>query len=416
MRYAYALLLLLPLVARGADYADLPPTAAVTQALAAHPAVKAAQAGVSVQEANKEGLVAGPHEFALRLEGQRRREVPLGINYHEDAIGIERAIRLPGKSATDEALGQAGVRQARYALGDARHETARLLLKSWFDWQRERAAAGEWQAQVDILRRQDEVAKKRVATGDAARLEAALAEAQLDQAEAQWAQARTRTLLAATAFTQQFPSLSLPTEPRPAEPMALAGGEAEWLEKLLAHNHELLVARAGSRRQQLVAQRADAERLPDPTLGLRVARERDGQERLLGVQLSIPLPGGARRAASRAALAEVDAAAAREAQVKARVEGEARGTLTQAEAAYGQWQRLAAVATRMADNAALLDKAWRLGEGQFTELQLARRQAIDARLAAVQAQLDANEARYRVLLDAHELWPSDEEEDAAADR
>lgn len=415
MRYALLLLPLAALPAQAADFADLPAAAAVARALDGHPAVKAAAAGIGVEEAHRDGLVAGPHEFTLRLEGQRRREVPLDQNFHESAVGIERAIRLPGKGATDAALGEAGVRQARFALGDARHETSRLLLKTWFDWQREQAAAREWQAQADILRRQAEAAKKRVAAGDAARLEASLAAAQLEQAEAQWAQAQTRAKLAATDFAQQFPSLALPPEPRPAEPQPLPEPAEQWLEQMLAHNHELRLAGAASRRQQLVARRADAERLPDPTLGLRLARERDGQERLLGLQLAIPLPGGARAAASRAALAGADAAAAREAQAKAKVEAEARRTLTQAQAAYGQWRQLAAVAGRMADNAALLDRAWRLGEGQFGELQIARRQAIEARLAAVQAQLEANEARYRVLLDAHALWDLDGEEEGAAD-
>ena len=128
---------------------------------------------------------------------------------------------------------------------------------------------------------------------------------------------------------------------------------------------------------------------------------------------SIPIPGAARAAASRAELAGVNAAAAREAQVKAKVEAEAQRTLIEAEASYRQWEQLAAVSSRMTETAELLDKAWRLGEGQFPDLQFARRQAIDARLAAVRAQADANEAYYRVLLDAHELWAMDEHIDEA---
>ena len=47
-------------------------------------------------------------------------------------------------------------------------------------------------------------------------------------------------------------------------------------------------------------------------------------------------------------------------------------------------------------------------------MQTPQRQAIEARLAATQAQLGANEARYRLLLDAHQLWPLDDDEPAAA--
>jgi len=213
MKYACVVLFFLPLLSHAADvvdvvdFADLPPTAVVAQALTQHPMVKAAEAGVSAAEASKDRLVAGSHEFILRMEGQRRREVPTDVNYNEQLVGIERGIRLPGKSATDAALGQAGINQAEYAFGDARHETSRLLLKSWFTWQRERATAQAWQAQADILRRQYEVAKKRVTLGDAARIEALQAEAQLTQVEAQQAQAETMARLAANEFTQQFPSI-----------------------------------------------------------------------------------------------------------------------------------------------------------------------------------------------------------------
>jgi len=65
------------------------------------------------------------------------------------------------------------------------------------------------------------------------------------------------------------------------------------------------------------------------------------------------------------------------------------------------------VAARLEESALLLDKAWRLGEGQFGELQAARRQAAEARLATAQARLDARERHYRVLLDAHRLWDYD---------
>jgi outer membrane protein TolC len=333
------------------------------------------------------------------------------VSYVEQAVGIERAIRLPGKGSLDAALGEVTLQEANYALGDARHETSRRLLRGWFDVQREQAAALEWQIQVDLLRRQLEVAKRRVAAGDAARLEALQAEAQLIQAEAQWAQAQSRVRLAGDDFSLQFPTIPLPGQPTSLAPISLDEVADSWLERLREHNHELLRAVAASQRQQLLARRSDADRLADPTLGLRLARERDGQERLLGLQLSIPIGGSARAAVSRAALAEADAAAAREAQVRQRVDAENRRSLTQAGAALAQWQRLATVAAQMEHNVALLDKAWRLGEGQFADLQLARRQAAEARLAAVQARLDASENRYRVLLDAHELWDLDERDD-----
>lgn len=406
-------LLLVPSLAGAADhadYADLPPTEQVQRALRVHPSVSAAAAGVRVEEANRDKLQAGPHEFALKLSGQQRRERPLDQNYREHEVALERAIRLPGKAARDAELGAVGIEQARVALGDALHESGRLLLGRWFAWQREAAAVREWAAQVEVLQRQHDVVGKRVAAGDAAKLEQLLSGAQLGQAEAQLAQAKDRRERAALELVQQFPAIALPTELTAPPPRAIVESPEYWRERILANSHELAVARVAAQRGRLAAQRLDAERLPDPTLGVKFGSERDGQERIVGLQLTIPLAGAARAAGARAGQAEAEAAGAREALALARIETEARRTISLARGAYGQWQRLADVAQRMEENARLLDKAWRLGEGQFADLQTARRLAIEARLAASQAHLEANEARYRLLLDAHELWVMDEGE------
>lgn len=393
------------------DAPDLPPKAKVEQALHAHPLVLAAGAGVRAGEANRDRLVAGSHEFALRLATQRRDERSLDQRYREHEVGIERALRLPGKAQQDAALGEAGIAHAQSVLGDALHETGRLLLKSWFDWQRAVAAGREWAAQSELLRSQQAVVAKRVGAGDAAKLEAMLADAQLAQAQAQLAQTLAQRDQAAAAFSRQFPTITLPAEIAPRLPEPPSGSPEDWRERILEHSHELALAVHATRLGQLSLRRLDAERLPDPTLGLKLASERGGQEHIVGLQLTVPLPGEGRSAAVRAGAAEADAAVAREANVRAKVETEAQRTVSQAQSTHAQWQRLADVAARMEENMRLLEKAWRLGEGQFGELQIARRQAIEARLAATQAQLDANEARYRLLLDAHELWDFD---DAAA--
>lgn len=403
------ILWLWPLAALAVDAPDLPPAAQVEKALRAHPLVHAASSGVQAEEANRERLEAGPHEFAIKLASQQRRERALGLSYREHEIGLERAIRLPGKAARDAELGAVGVEQARFALGDALHESARLLLSRWFDWQREAAAAREWAAQVASLQAQHEVVGKRVGAGDAAQLEQLLSGAQLAQAQGLQAQAGNRQERAALEFTQHFPAIALSAQAAGEGPPVIVGAPADWRERILTHSHELALARGGARRGRLVAQRLDAERLPDPMVGLSYGSERDGQERILGLQLTIPLPGSGRAASARAGAAEADAAGAREALVLARVDAEAQRTVRQAQSSREQWLRLADVARRMDDNVRLLEKAWRLGEGQFAELQNARRQAIEARLAATQARLDASEARYRLLLDAHQLWNTEGE-------
>jgi len=404
---ALRLLMLAPWFAYAAEPADLPSADQVGRALSAHPAVIAATAGIRVEEANRDRLGAGPHEFALRLAEQRRRERGTDLAYREHEVGIERAIRMPGKSAVDSELGALGVEQASAARGEALHEGARLLLAQWFDWLRAGLAEREWQAHVDTMKAQHAAVTRRVEVGDAARLEGLLSEAQLVQAEAFLDEARARRKRLAADLARGFPAIMLPEAVVPAEPRPLPESSAVWTERIIAANHELRVVSLATRRAGTTAKRADSERLPDPTLGIKLASERDGQERIVGLQVSVPLGGAGRSAVARAANAEADVAAAREATIRTKVEIEAHRAVGMAESTLETWRRLDQVAKRMDGNAALLDKAWRQGEGQFTDLLMARRQAIEARLAASRAQLDANEARYRVLLDAHELWPTD---------
>ena len=122
--------LLWPLAALAGDAPDLPPAAQVEQALRSHPLVRSAVAGVQAEEAYRDRLEAGPHEFAVRLATQRRQDRPLDVTYREYEAGLERAIRLPGKASMDAALGAAGIEQARFSLGDALHESARLAARA----------------------------------------------------------------------------------------------------------------------------------------------------------------------------------------------------------------------------------------------------------------------------------------------
>lgn len=416
MKRLLIFLLMPAALAWATDYPDLPPAAQVAQALRAYPLVRAAAAGLRAGEANRDRFDAGPHEYSLRLSGLQRRDLAADQRTRDQEIGIERAIRLPGKATLDAGIGAAGVAQARHALGDARHESGRYLLARWFDWQREAATVRDWQVQLDILRDLHDAVQKKVGAGETAQLEALQSGAQLAQAEAQLAQAQMRRDRAEVELRQHFPDIVLPERVALSTPVPPADNPAtaeRWRERILAENHALAVARSVSQRRRLEAGRLAAERLPDPTLGLAVSRERNGQERVVGLQLTIPLPGAARAASARSGAAEAELAAAQEALTLARVEAEAQQTIQTAQSSYIQWQRLADVARRMEENARLLEKAWRLGEGQFAELQTARRLASEARLAATRAQLDASEARYRLLLDAHELWDMDEGGDIA---
>jgi outer membrane protein TolC len=409
MKTLACLVLSLPALAAAAPadaYPDLPPQAVVSSVLAAHPDVLAAQSGVRFEESNRDRLEAGEHEFSVSV-GSARRRTEASRHLNEWDVALERPVRLPGKARLDGELGSLGVAQAQSSLGDALHETARGLLRAWFGWLRARVQLDEWRNQVSLLQRQGEVAGRRVRAGDAPRLEQTLAEAAAAQAEAAAVQAGLRVSVAAAELTQHYPGIVLPEKPAQSVPAPVGQTLAYWRERILEHNHELAAVRAEVKRRQTLVARSQAEELPDPTVGVRHASESGGSERVTGVYLSIPLPGRARSAATDGARAQFGMAVQKEAALLRKLNAEISAIHAGATAAYEGWRKAQDAAQAMERNAELIARAYALGEAGLNDTLNARRLAVEGRLAAATAQLDAAEARYRLMLDAHLLWLHD---------
>lgn len=404
------LLALIP-AAHAAGAPDLPAPAMVEKVLTQYPPVLAAKSGIRLEEANRQALAAGPHETLLRFGGQQRDVRPApSQQFKEWEVSVERAFRLPGKSSLDSQIGEQGLAKARLAYGDALHEAGRTLLKGWFAWLRERQQARQWQDQVEGLREQLQVVGKRVRAGDAPRLEQMSAEAALAQAEAALAQANFREQSASSELLRRFPGLQLPQEADMTEPQPIEHDAAYWQQQILEHNHELAAARADTRRWQLAVSRSEAEQIPDPALGLHYASERSGEERVVGLSVSVPLGGKARAAATEGARAQAEMASHREAAVLAKLQAEADSLFAGARAARISALSAREAALRINASSELAAKAYALGEHGLSEVLLARRQALETNLSAVLAQIDASETRYRLLLDSHRLWPIDADE------
>jgi len=203
----------------------------------------------------------------------------------------------------------------------------------------------------------------------------------------------------------------LPEKLPPATPQAVEHDFSFWKSRVLEHNHELGMAQEQSRVQQLLAQRSRADQLPDPTVGMRYSNEAGGSEKVAGVYVSVPLSFGQRSATAEGAAQQAAIAADQEAFVKRRLEGNIYATHTQAANSYNTWQQAHDAAHAMRSNAELVAKAYSLGESSLLDSLSARRFALESSLAENLAQLDANEARYRLLLDAHQLWTLDTSDD-----
>lgn len=401
------LALALALAASAAAASDLPPPEEALQALAQHPAVLAARAGVRERDAGRRVLEAGPHELTVRGGAANRQDRLTGQDSRDLELGLERAFRSGAKAELDARLGAQGVAQAEAALGDALHEAGRELLQLWFEWLRAAQEASDWQAQAALLADQRQVVEKRVRAGDAPRQELLLADSAMAQAESQHLQARARAEAAAGQLARRFPGIRIPAEAPPASLVPLEGGLERWRARVLEHNHELAVARAEQERLRTAVRRAEADRIPDPTVGVRLASERGGDERILGLTFAIPLPGQARAAAVDRSAAELDAALQREALVLRRREGEIAALFSRASRSFEAARRAQEAAQGLQRNAELSQRAYALGEVALADVLVARRLAIESRLVAALARLDAAESRYRLMLDAHELWAID---------
>ncbi len=384
---------------------DLPPSVQVESALNLHLTVLNATSELKMERANQRKWNSGSYEFNLRAGTGQRNIASTGQNLKEWDVALERPLRLFNKVSIDEDIGAASVARAEYALGDARHEAGRSLLRLWFVWQREQAQVALWQQQVDILKQQAQMTEKRVKAGDAPKLELNQAQAAAAQASVSWHQAQLRAQLAGNDLTRQFPAIQLPEKLPPATPQAVEHDFAFWKSRVLEHNHELGMMQEQSRVQQLLAQRSRADQRPDPTVGVRYANESGGNEKVTGVYLSVPFSFGQRNATAEGAAQQAAIAADQEAFIKRRLEGDIYASHIQAVSSFATWQQAHEAAQAIRSNAELVGKAYSLGESSLSDSLTARRFALESSLAENLAQLDANEARYRLLLDAHQLWP-----------
>ncbi len=403
--YVGCLCMLATLCAHAEDAypAWLPPPQEVKRSLENLPQLRASRSGLLVEQANAGRLRAGSQEWIARAGVQQRRE-RLGPDYVENEVALERTLRFPDKANKDIALGDNSIDVADAALADNWHEAARALMALWFDWLREERQARRLQDYAQVLERELQIVQKRVKAGDAPRMESMLAETELAKAQSSHAQALRRAQLRAAEITNKFPGIAIAAPASLPAPLPLDGSTEFWQKKILTDNHELELAELTARHEKLQAERIALDKRPDPTLGVRMAQERGGSERIIGLTLSMPLPGDYRRKQADAALARAQMAAEHALQTRVNVESNAMQVAMQAASAPTLWKQLAEVATQTEANAALVSRAYALGEAPLSDTLLARRHAIEAQSLAEQTQLDALQAWSRLLLDTHAIW------------
>lgn len=402
------LLMVLSAMAVSAPAAPLPetqgllPTPIVRPLLEQDPSVAAARAGLEAARQEAGILDSSPYEWNARLSSQRRT-LQSGPHYQEWNVGIERTLRLPGKAAADRNIGKATVEEAEARYGDALHEAARELLTLWLDWlHAERAyelAGANGQAAQENL----DVVEKRARAGDAARLEVSLAQAELAEQKRVANDAKTQATIAWARLQARFPGLGRQFTVLPT-PLPLKENAAFWRERILAQSDELKTVQAQLQRAEAQAERARADKVPDPTVGVYNASELGGQERITGMMISMPIPSGQRNLHAAKALHAAEAARQEAELRKRQLDAEIASNVAAAEGAYASLQIAETGASAMQNNARLMQRAYSLGEADLQALLSARRQATAAAQNALAARNSALKSYYLLLVDAHLIW------------
>lgn len=384
----------------------LPPEVAARRTLAALPQLRLGTLNNELAAAEQAKLNAGPHEWTVRAGASQRRVVG-EQRYREQELGLERGLRWFGKAEQDRKIGEQGVSLAEAQRADAWHEACRTLMNDWYDTLRAQAAVQRLTEQHALVRQLKAVAERRVKAGDSPALELMQADTELRRSEALLEQARQDAAQALALLSITYSQLPQPQLEGLPEPQRVADEMPLQIARITEDNHELELAQVEAQLYGLKARRAHSERMPDPTLALRAGRERDGQERTIGLTLSIPLPGAARSAETSAAAVRARMADERVNQVKTKVQLDARRAVSEQRHSYQIWTSLRDVAEQSRRQAQLMERAYQSGEASLTDALLVRRQALDAALAAQTAQITALAASARVQLDAHALWSID---------
>ena len=403
--------LVLLVLAAGAQAAPgapsaLPPEAEVRRVLASLPALRQGVLNTQLAGAERDKLAAGPYEWTVRA-GASRRTAPGAERYLEQEVALERPLRWFGKASLDQALGEQGLAVARALHGDAWHEAGRALLRDWFDALRELAGVARLEEQLAVTQRLQSIAARRVQAGDGAALDLLQAETEQRRVLALLQQARQRSEQSLTLLAISYPGLPRPQADSLPLPQADSESTASWAERIVHDNHELQLAQAEADLYAMRASRLASDAMPDPTLALRAARERDGQERVFGVSLSFPLPGAGRAADRSAAAIKASMARERVAQTQLRVALAARRAASDSVHSHAIWTTLQEVQQQTMRQAELMQRAYQAGECTLAVALAGRRQALDAALTAQTAQIEALAAQARLQLDAHAIWSID---------
>lgn len=410
----------------------MPPDEVLEATLSQHPLWRAQQARGEAEQHRANQTRQGRAEWAPSFTlGQR--------SYHGASAGeprtrewsaeLARSLRLPAKARADQVLADTQIALSQADANLAWHELTLGLIQAQGSWLKTLRQEAIWRAQADLAERQWQAAQRRQQLGDAARIEVTQLSAQKAQAQGQLLAAIQQRQALATQLQSRYPGWPLQppapsattdasstTRDKPASTATASTDSFDLARQTLArlpappqpNETSLHPALLASERTQALASalatQADAERFSDPTVGVQIAQDRSGSERLLALTLTWPL-GSEHRRLNAAALQQDALAAARQADdQRARMLADLRQAWQDTQDTTARWQLAREARTQLGQAAASLEKGYRLGEGQLGELIQAQRLANESALQEAQAEIDTWLAIWRWQLDSGQRW------------
>ncbi len=382
--------------------AGLPSTELAQAWLQQDPGVQEAASGLEAA-ANTAGMLrASPNEWNLKLSSQRRNYTA-GPDSDEWAAQLERTLRLPNKRSLDHRLASSDAELAQARYGEAVHEAARDLVELYTQWAGAVRARELMAEQVKFGEENLRVVRLRQRAGDASALEVNAAEADIAQIRGRLSAAVSEDRKALAKLQIRFPGADIEALAL-AEPQIIGEPEEAWKAHILTTSDPLRITQVQLEQAELTASRAYANRLPDPTIGLYRASEAFSDEDIIGVSVSVPIPGRYRNRQLGLALKQVDMArAARDRQQRV-IEIEVAEAYADATGNFERWRLAEESAANTRESARLAQRAYSLGEADLQTLLLSRRQAVEAVDSALDARVIALKSYYRLLVDAHLVW------------
>ncbi len=271
----------------------------ILEAVQKSPSVLAAKAEIEQAKTAAKLLRVGPYEFEAMVSGSRRKINDLAAQdneYDEWSIGLSRTVRLPGKRRIDRELAKIELK-----LAEARYQQTAMqqqfeLIDTWAEWRKTKLLSITSLQQAQDASQLAELEGAKVKNGAGRQVNADQLQAESYLITLQSEQDSLLAQNAKTTLMTQYPELDFNSLNWSYEPSSEFIFELVNME--IATSPQQRIAELQQQKSQLQAKRAKLNRIPDPTLGISTFDEFDGRETGVMAQVTIPIVGRARKAAS----------------------------------------------------------------------------------------------------------------------